>query len=564
MEYLSNHKQTWLPWFLRGTLFLGMAILLVRLVDLQIIRGSYFKTLAEGNRLKKIPIEAPRGKILARGGEDLAINKEVKKQAKITSDGIVKTEIFDSNTDNQELITEYKREYKGEESFGHVVGYVSETKADEVGKIRGSCPEKGIKGTGELTGRTGLEEQYECELSGLKGERLIEIDAQGKWVRTIGSRDPVKGSDIKTNIHFGLQKKVSELMKGKKGSVVVSDGKGQILAIYSSPSFDPNSFVNKNSQEISNLLNNPDLPLFNRAIAGTYHPGSVFKPFVAIAGLEKETFDENFSYYDVGFIKVNDFTYNNWYFTQYGGTEGEIKLERALARSTDTYFYKIGEMMGPDAIKDYSHLFGLDEKTGIDLPGEVTGLVPSPDWKQKTKGEKWFLGNTYHLAIGQGDLAVTPIALNAAISAIASRGSLCNPRIVGNPDCKKISLREENIQKIIDGMKGACSSGGTGYTFFDFKEGTGKREGPSVSDGRTQTAGQIDVACKTGTAQTGGDENSHAWFEVFAPVNNPEIVATVLVEKGGEGSKVAGPIAREIFNYWFGLPSKEIKEVESE
>jgi len=214
-------------------------------------------------------------------------------------------------------------------------------------------------------------------------------------------------------------------------------------------------------------------------------------------------------------------------------------LPRALARSTDTFFYKVGEMMGIKNIEKWAKKFKLNEVSGIDLPGEVEGLIPNPDWKKREKGEKWFLGNTYHLSIGQGDLLLTPLSINSAISTIASNGKYCPPRVVEEPSCSSISIKKENIDLVKDGMIQACESGGTAQPFFDFTHKSLPEEGK--------------IACKTGTAETGKKDISHAWFTAFAPANMPEIVGTFLVEEGGEGSKEAAPIAKEVFDYWFGV-----------
>ena len=308
---------------------------------------------------------------------------------------------------------------------------------------------------------------------------------------------------------------------------------------------------------IEKILNDQDLPLFNRAISGVYHPGSTFKPVVALAGLEEGVIDKDYIYEDTGRLVINTpygtFSYSNWYFTQYGGVEGRINLERALARSTDTFFYNLGGLLGVDKIDLWANKFGMSQMTLIDLPGEISGLVPSPEWKEKVKGERWFLGNTYHMWIGQGDIAVTPLELNRAITAIANKGSLCVPHLLsaevsGNfhfPvsifQCKDLGTKEENIKLVKQGMEDACSPGGTGFPFFDFKE---------------KNLRHVSVACKTGTAETGVNNKTHAWFTAFAPMDKPEIIATVLVEEGGEGSAVAGPIARDIFDYWFAADSK--------
>ena len=540
METLSSSRgQSWLSWFLRGLLILGFLVLVGRVIELQVIKGAYFRRLAEENRIRRVPIAAPRGKFLARGGEVLVGNREIKRR--IVFDPEEGYQKLDETTGaaEGEIITEWIRDYKIGDAFAHVSGYLGEVSADELGKIDAECLEKGPKRLGTWVGRTGLEEQYECRLSGLDGEELIEVDSKGRKERTLGRREPIQGEDIKTTIHFQLQKKIAEKMAGKRGAVVVTDTRGEILAFYSSPSYDPNIFVTRIDEEILKALEDEEMPLFNRAIGGIFHPGSVYKPLVAVAALEEGEVDENFEFDDPGVITIDSpyglFSYRNWYFTQYGRREGKIGLTRAIARSTDTFFYKLGEFIGVDKLNDWSHKFGLDEPTGVDLPGEIAGLVPSPDWKQKVRGERWFLGNTYHMSIGQGDIALTPIGVNAAIAAIAANGDYCTPHIVmaeglENFQCKDLEISDKTIALVKEGMQGACSPGGTGFTFFDF---------------------QTPVGCKTGTAETGDRETTHAWFVAFAPIDFPEIVATVLVEKGGEGAYVAGPIARTIFDFWF-------------
>lgn len=549
-EYASKKTESWLVWFLRGLAILGFLVLIARLVDLQIIKGSYYRTLAEGNRIKRIPIVAPRGRILARGGEVLVQEREVKRRVVFNSDsGFEKIEDT-QNADESEIITEWLRYYPEAETFAHLTGYLGEVSQEEVGKVRGECPEKGPRRLGAWVGRGGLEENYECILSGIDGEELVEVDAQNRKVRTLGRKSGLPGKDLKTTIDYGLQKKIREVFPDKRGAVVVTNGFGEVLALYSSPSFDPNYFLaRRNNEKISQYLASESKPLLNRAISGRFHPGSTFKPIVAIAGLEEGKIDENYTYEDTGKITINtpygNFSYLNWFYAQYGGKEGKIGLVRAIARSTDTFFYSLGELLGAETLGKWASIFGLDRLTGIDLPGEIVGLVPTPSWKLQVKGEKWFLGNTYHFSIGQGDLAITPIALNLAISAIANGGSLCKPHIAQElvprgAKCREIGLDAKSVSLVKEGMVSACSKGGTGYTFFDFEEKSG-----------------IKVGCKTGTAETEGG-NPHAWFTAFAPVDKPEIVATILVENGGEGSRVAGPIARQIFDYWFKVSPKTI------
>ncbi|MFC1625175.1 penicillin-binding transpeptidase domain-containing protein [Patescibacteria group bacterium] len=524
-------------------LVLSFLFIFARLFELQIIKGDYFKKLSEGNRIRKVRITAPRGKVYARGGEVLIGNKEVQKKIEFLEDGeIVKTDAFNKD-ENDILITEYERTYSLKEAFLHVGGYVSEANENEVGKINPKCSEKGAVKLGSLVGRGGLESIYECELSGIDGEELIEVDTKGRKVRVLGIKEPVAGKDIKTSIDFELQKELPVLMEDKKGAIVVSDSKGQVNALYSNPSFDPNFFGKREYfGQINQALNSEDLPLFNRAIGGLYHPGSVFKPVVTIAALSEGKIDEDYTYEDKGVITVNEYSYANWYFNQYGRTEGEIGIKKAIARSTDTFFYKIGEYLGPDYIAYWAKKFGLGKTTNIDLPGEIQGLIPSPSWKYETKGEQWFLGNTYHISIGQGDLSVTPVEMNAATSVISNGGKLCSLNVKkqkSDSNCEDLKIDSNYLNIVKEGMIDACSTGGTGYTFFDFEP---------------------KVACKTGTAETNVDGKTHAWFTVFAPHDFADIVVTVLVEGGGEGSKIAGPIARDIFDFWFHRPDYEAKK----
>ena len=541
--FSSSKKQSWLSWFFRGVLVIGLLVILTRLFELQVIKGNYFRNLAEGNRIRRISISAPRGKILARGGEVLAGNKQIKKGLIYDDfEGYKKTDSLEGLS-GEEIVTDHEREYEIGELAGHLTGYLGEVNESEVGKINPKCFFKGILFSGQLVGRSGLEEEYECTLSGIDGEELIEVDSSGKKIRTLGTRKPIAGKDIKTTIHLGLQKKLAESFEGKKGAGVVTDTKGEVLAYFSSPSFDPNIFIKGENSKITKLIEDEDSPFFNRVIGGAFHPGSVFKPFVSIGALEEEVIDENYSFVDEGKIELKtlygDYEYTNWYFTQYGGKEGEIKLPRALARSTDTFFYKVGELMGIKNIEKWSNKFKLSDISGIDLPGEIEGLIPNPDWKKKTTGEKWFLGNTYHLAIGQGDLLLTPLSINNAISAIASGGKYCFPRIVEDPNCTKLSIEEKNIELVKSGMVQACETGGTAFPFFNFSHKSLPESGK--------------IACKTGTAETGKKDINHAWFTAFAPANLPEIVGTFLVVEGGEGSSVAAPIARQVFDYWFGV-----------
>lgn len=524
MQTLSATKrESWLSWALRGVLILGFLIIFARTFELTVIKGNYFRNLSEGNRIRRVPITAPRGQIIARGGEVLVGSREVRRAIVLNlAEGFTKSENLEG-AGVEDIVTEHERVYPFGEKFAHVSGYLGEVNEKEVGKINPVCHEKGPMAPGALVGRGGLEESYECLLGGVNGEELIEVNSAGGKVRVLGKRAPIPGGDLKTSIDANLQITVSKMMKETKGAVLVTDSKGRVLALFSSPSFDPTNVVS--------ALTDPDLPLFNRAIAGEYHPGSTFKPLVAVAALSDGKVTKDYLFEDPGVLTVNAFNYTNWYFNQYGRTEGQINIVRAIARSTDTFFYKVGEILGIDKIASWAKDFGFGRPTGIDLPGEADALMPDAAWKEKVKGERWFLGNTYHVSIGQGDVTATVVQINALVETVANGGKLCSPKIAAEPACRDLNLKREVLDTVKEGMIQACQSGGTGFTFFDFEP---------------------KVACKTGTAETNLDGKTHAWFTVFAPAQDPEIVATVLVEGGGEGSRVAGPLAREIFNYWFG------------
>lgn len=505
-----------------------------RVAELQIIKGAYYRDLAEGNRVRKVLIMPPRGKIFDKDGIAIADNIAVKKTVVFDPMEGYEKVLAQDDTPESDIITEWRRIYPFGQVFGHISGYLGEVNQGEVSKVDPNCSDKGVRILGSMIGRGGLEQYYDCHLRGIAGEELVEVDTKGNKIRTLGRKPALAGQDIYTTLDYKLQKKALELMQGEIGAVIVSKPTGEILAAVSSPSYDPNYFVDKQggAQKLQEYFSDKSLPLFNRVIAGAYNPGSIFKMVTTSAAIEEGKIDSDYTYEDTGVVTVDEYEYKNWYFTQYGGVEGLVDPVKALARSTDTFYYKVGELVGPDALASWSRKFGLGSQSRIDLPGEVSGLVPTPEWKKAVKGERWFLGNTYHMSIGQGDLTITPIAAHGIASVFAAKGKLCRPFInmAKGENCADLGLSPESISLVYQGMKAACDPQGTGYEFVDFEP---------------------DVACKTGTAETYEKDVTHAWFTVFAPIENPQIVITVLVEKGGEGSKVAAPIARKLMDFIF-------------
>lgn len=525
-----------------GLLTIGFLLLVGKLFELQVVFGSKNRALAEGNRIKKEVIPAPRGIIYDRYGKELVRNVPIYRlrveEGCEDEEGCFKVISRDEalNLEAQgkldDLRIDIGRDYLYREALAHILGYLGEATKEEV--------ELGKYQIGDLVGRMGIEEKYDRLLRGQDGGLIYEVDAYGNKIREIGRFEPISGNDLHLLIDAELSKKAYESLAGKPGAVVVSKVENnEILVLVSSPSFDPNLLSKtengdeKNQEKIKDLLENPLKPFFNRAITGAYPPGSTFKIVTATAGIEEGKVDENTIYNDTGQIQIGEYVYRNWYFTQYGKTEGEIDIVMAIKRSTDTFFYKVGEWVGATRLAEWAYAFGLGKKTGIKLPGEVAGFVPTPKEKQRLKGERWFLGNTYHFAIGQGDMLTTPLQVNNLTSVIANDGELCSPSLLEDEgvNCQSLRLKDLSLRLVKEGMKEVCSPKGTAFPFFEFKP---------------------QVACKTGTAEFGDPEGkTHAWITAFAPFDKPDIVATALIEKGGEGSYIAAPVVKEIMNYYF-------------
>lgn len=542
-------------------LVVGFLFLAGRLIDLQVVQGAYFRDVADNQRIRLVAVPAPRGLIYDREGVPLVQNVPVYQVLEVTDEGhldlrnITRDEALNmqSKGSGDMVIEAVARDYTYGKTMAHVLGYIGEVSDEELRDSDlklGSCPERWR--LGGLVGRTGLEQTQDCWLRGKDGTFLVEVDTSGGVVRVMGREDPWPGRRLDLTIDSGLQELVEGAMGVNKGAVIVSTLDGEILSLVSSPSFDPNLFgvparlknYSETSRELERLFTDADLPLLNRAVSAQYPPGSIYKMITSTAGLEGGYIDADDVYVDTGSLKIGEYEFRNWYMTKYGGVEGSITMRNALARSTDTYYYYLGGLMGADVLADWSRKFGLGSKTNLGLSGEVAGLVPDPEWKLEAKGERWFLGNTYHMAIGQGDLLVTPLQGHMIGSVVANEGVYCPPKIIKDgvisvgSDCVDLGLKESTLETVTAGMIDACSPGGTGRAFFDF--------------GQT-------VACKTGTAEFGprnekGFRETHAWFTVFGPMNYDKVepvAITVLVEAGGEGSDVAAPIARKIMDLWF-------------
>lgn len=541
---------------------MGFFFLIIgRLIYLQIFHGEMYRKLANGNRVYTKRLIALRGIITDRYGQPLVVNepdflmREGDKFKKLSPEEAMHLEADNPNEFKKVEITG-KRKYLFGEAFSHVLGYLGEVNPEELK----SSNFQDYKSGDEL-GRTGIEQFYESKLKGKNGEEYFEVTSRGDVINKIGEKPGVAGENIRLTIDASLQKMAYQALQEAKndpryqggnivkGTVIVSSvSTGEILAMVSSPSYDESGVADA-------VNDNKNFPLMNRAISATYPPGSTFKIVVATAGLESGRITKKTLIEDTGIIKIGKWEFPTWSSIR----DGMVDIVKGIRRSNDIFFYKVGEMTGLNLLQKYAGLFGLGHTLGIDLPSEASGLIPTNAWKQKTFGESWFLGDTYHIAIGQGFLLSTPLQVNSWTNTVASRGRLYRPHLLLNQNPKTLKsenpkkiisnskfqipkesdnylirdlhLRKETVDLIWRGMKEACQAGGTGWPLFDFK---------------------IPVACKTGTAEF-GDEATHAWFTLFAPLDKPEIAVTVLIENGGQGSDVAAPVARKVLEKYFGV-----------
>lgn len=557
-------------------LFLIVSIVVLRLFYLQILRGNYYKTLAEQNRTRTKIIAAPRGVILDKKGRALVRNypsfklvvegeaKKLQSTSLASVKIISKDDALERIAKNENVILDTQREYVYKDNFAHVLGYTGQISEEEAHQKNYSSYD-----ISDFIGKMGLERQYERVLHGENGRELYEVDAAGKQIRFLGRMEPTPGESLKTTLDLDLQRWTVEALKGaSKAAVIISDPRnGSILTLVSKPTFDPNLFTHGATykgegqyQTLTSLLTDLDnQPFLNRVISGLYPPGSTYKLVTAIAALESEGITRNTEIVDTGILKVGAFSFGNWYFLQYGKTDGVVDVVKAIKRSNDIFFYKAAEAAGIKNIFNMSKIFGIGDLYGIDIPGETTGTVPNPEWKEKNIGEQWYLGDTYNLGIGQGFLLTTPLEVNMWTSVFANGGTLFQPHIVDGESkiLRQDFVKRENIELVREGMKQSCETGGVAFPFFDFKVKNPKLKIDGhdyieqIASGGARFV-RIKVGCKTGTAETGGEHTKpHAWITVFAPFYKPEVVVTVLSENSGEGSSIAGPIARDILRKYF-------------
>jgi penicillin-binding protein 2 len=571
------------------------SLLFVRLWYLQLIKEQEFRLLSENNRIRLIKIPAPRGMIMDRHGRVLVDNrpsfnvmvtpedvddlKGVTKQlsqflncspeeiVRTLKDGdrppfqpvaikkdiswrelsLVKTHRLE--LPGVEIQIEPIRTYPYTNAAAHVLGYVGEINSEELKKNKGYQ-------MGDWIGKCGVELKWEEHLRGIDGGRQVEVDAVGREVRVLKEVEPVPGHNFYLTIDLDLQRYGEQLLGKRAGVIIAMDPlTGEILAFCSSPSFQPVHFAEGiSTQDWEKLISDPLHPLQNRGIQGLYPPGSVFKIVTAAAGLEEGAITLDTPFYCRGIHYLGRRGYQCWR----SGGHGAVQFHRGLVESCDIYFYNVGERLGVKQLSRYAEGFGLGRPTGIDLPDEKGGLVPTADWKQEQLGEVWYPGETISMAIGQSYLLVTPLQLLNLISSIANGGTLIKPQIAKRvEDLEKKILEEyppEELGKI------PVSS----TTLGELREAL---VGVTKEDSGTGRAARIDgleIAGKTGTAQVVRlkgvgrpraekmpyEFRDHAWFVAYVPADTPFAVV-VLVEHGGHGGSAAAPLAREMIRRYF-------------
>lgn len=570
--------------FIQILIFAIFLFLIQGFWQLQVIEEDVYAARATANHIKSLPILAPRGNILDRdrriivdnrssfnvilsraglnenvlppiadglgvdAGELQARLNRFRNRARyepiIVKEGLSSGEVafVEAHRNmlgypDMELIREQRRLYPANGVAAHLVGYVGEVSERELDTL-----EYARYNEGDVIGKFGVERSYNNILMGEDGKRQVVVDNRGNHRYNIGQKPARPGRDLELTIDLDLQVVAELAMEGRRGAVVALDPRnGEVLAMVSRPTFDPNRLTGRiRAEDWRHIVNDPFNPLMNRATQAQLAPGSTFKPIIAIAALEEGLIDENFRVTCGG---GGNF-YGRYFKCHKRGGHGTVSLRSALAQSCDVYFYTVGNMLGIDKIAEYSRMAGFGAKTNIDLPHEVAGTVPDTRWKMELYRQKWYAGETISVAIGQGALTVTPLQLAHAIGGLAMGGVWYQPHVVksetGEVPVRKATWDIENVRKVVGGTFAVVNEGGTGM--------------------RARIPG-IPVCGKTGTSQVISNEalatvtnkddyKDNAWFFGFAPCDAPEIVVAVLFEAGEHGN-LAGPIVRDVIKAHF-------------
>jgi penicillin-binding protein 2 len=616
---LKNHHNELHNFRLRLTVLglfalIAFGILTARFYFLQINRYDHYQTLAENNRISVVPIAPNRGLITDRNGVVLAHNffvytleitpskikdldatiaelsqlveissvdlkrfKKLKAQSHIFESVPLRTHLNEGEAarfavnryrfPGVEIKSRLFRHYPHGKMGAHMIGYIGRINDKDQLKLAESGALSNYKGSDHI-GKSGIEQSYEAELHGTTGFQQVEIDADGKAVRVLSSTAPVSGNNLVLAADIKLQEIAETAFGEHRGALIaIQPNTGEVLAFVSMPTFDPNLFVDGIDVENWKLLNESlDKPLINRPLRGIYPPGSTFKPFVALAGLEADKRQPPFSINDNGYFTLPNSThrYRDWK----PSGHGIVDMQRAITISCDTFFYGLAMELGIEKLTDFVRHFGFGRKSGIDIAGEVDGLLPTPEWKQRRFKQPWYKGETVIVGIGQGYTLATPMQLAQATAILANKGVAMRPHLVASiTNTKtgiskevahaindKIALKEDNLEIVRQGMVDVTLPGGTAVA-------VGANAGYSI-------------AAKTGTAQVIGIKQNekyneklinerhldHALFIAYAPAENPTIAVAVIVENGKHGGSTAGPIARKVMDYYLlgKLPAAEV------
>ncbi len=585
-------------WLFGGLIALLFGCLVVRLWFLQIAHGDDFRALADANQARHIRSRAPRGIIVDRTGALLAANRsrfavyatpDVLKNPAVlgrlaalireTPDDIRQSlqESRQNPSDPQRVagdvsmtvVTQIEenrpflpgvstspepvRWYPHKSLAAQLLGTMGRVNTDDWKRLKaqGKAPDYF---TDDFLGKTGLERQYEAFLHGAPGGTDVQIDARGRRVRTLNTASALPGGTVTLALDARMQASAEAILRRRHftgAAVAINPQTGAILAMASAPTFDPGLFATGiNTQDWAFLSANPDHPLLDRSVDALYPPGSTFKPIVAAAGLQTGAITTHSAVDCTGSYHLGRARFGCWQ------THGSTDFYKAIAVSCDVFFYVAGQKIGPDAISDYSKAFGLAEKTGIDLPSEDIGSIPSPLWKAKRFARsgpalaQWFGGDTLHMSIGQGDVLTTPLQMARVAATLANGGDVLRPFVVqkitaGNTNqvlfagtrtlVRHVPVSPENMENVRRGMR------------LTVTRGTGK----------VVNFSQVAVAAKTGSAQVHGAAKTHGWFICFAPYNHPTIAIAAVVEHGGHGADTAGKVAQAMLQTYFHLPTRE-------
>lgn len=565
-------------------LVITMTVLLIRLWDLQIMRGSEMRRLSEQNRIRVKKIPSPRGIIYDRTGKVLADTRPsfniyltpedirdfsqsvdglarlldcdredviekmkaasgmppsfpIKIKSDIPMDEVARIEAHRVYIPGVSIQIEPKRNYPYGESFAHVIGYVSEISDEELKnkkKYKGYSP-------GDYIGKYGLERSYENDLRGVDGEKRVEVDAIGREVRTLDIIDPIPGHSLYLNLDLELQLTADKALETRKGAAVAVNPKtGGVLVLVSRPGFDPNKFASGiTKKDWQKIALDKAHPLQNRAIQGGYPPGSTFKILLALRALDLGVINERTTFGCSGGFAYGNRVFKCW---KKGG-HGSVSVHRAIVESCDVFFYNVGLKLGVDRIHDFADIVGLGRVTGIDLPNEQKGLVPSTQWKKKRYNQPWYEGETVSVSIGQGAVWLTPIQLAQLSAFVSNDGKNFKPQIVN-----RIVSTEGKVVKTFEPVVNAEPKIRKGVIKIvkDGMRGVVNEPGGTASSYRLEN---VAMSGKTGTAQAGSEKvrlGDHAWFIAYAPAEDASIAMAILVEHGGHGGSAAAPVAKGI------------------